>query len=186
MESQSADIYNIIFDQLDTLTSISMQTTCKHFQRIIKSKIKSYNDNLELAINILNTECPDKFFQYFPHIQNEFLVLAIGCIGNRHNWTIICDFGYNIRTEFSSFLVKNFRLICLVDMLNDPLQIYNCIRNINDLFSTLSQTDDFFWNTCFEETNNFNMDICLNNKWKNIYRTIQKYINMDYIDEIDD
>src|SRR5271154_3418369 len=69
------------------LSLFMLKLTCQTYKTIDVS-IRSFDDKLKLAIDILDTSHPAKFLSLCPRWKNEYLVIALGCIGNIHSWSV--------------------------------------------------------------------------------------------------
>jgi hypothetical protein len=122
-----------------------MKSTCKFFYNKILYDKKSYSDRLETAIYLLDAINPNKFMIYFPFLLDEYLILALGCLGNRHQWSIdyirdhdrIIKDEYRIMTPCYTFSVKHSKIYYLVNLLDDAEGIRCCCDNIRQLFNKL-------------------------------------------------
>jgi hypothetical protein len=87
MDRQPSYILDFVFEYCNILTVFMVKLTCRTLSKINR-RIESFDHKLRLAINILDEKYPLKFLSWCPQWRNEFLVLAIGCIGNVHYWII--------------------------------------------------------------------------------------------------
>jgi hypothetical protein len=167
--------------------------TCTSFSDITL-KIDSFDRKLTLAINILDTKNPIKFLSFFPNWKNEYLIIAIGCIGNVHGWTIKNTFREGIfeivvATQ-KSFYIKNLNVLYLLNKLENEVDLRCCISNLEEFFNQTTKpynkhrssdywngssweqrifTDEFFWDIfAFAEKDQFV------NTYPNICRVIER------------